>query len=69
MALSVRLNEKNNDFLNLISLKMNKPKSFFINEALEEYLEDKLDYLQACEILAKKEDLISWESVKAEYGL
>jgi len=69
--LSVRLNKKNEIFLNELSSKLKKPKAHFINEALEEYLEDKLDYMEACEILAnsKDEDLVSWEEVKAQYGL
>ena len=71
MAITVRLNEKNDNFLNQLSHRLHKPKSFFINEALNEYLEDRLDYLEACEVLAdsKEEDLVSWEDVKAQYGL
>jgi RHH-type rel operon transcriptional repressor/antitoxin RelB len=71
MTLSVRLNEKNDEFLSVVSSKMNKPKSFFINEALSEYLEDRMDYLEACEIIenSKEEDLVSLEKVKAMYEL
>ena len=69
--LSVRLSEKNERCLSILAAKMSMPKSKFINEALEEYLDDKLDYLAACEILdnSKPEDRIPWESVKEQYGI
>jgi predicted DNA-binding protein len=62
--LSIRLNKKNEVFLNELSLKLKKPKAFFINEALDEYLEDQLDYVEACEILANanKEDILPFNA-------
>jgi RHH-type rel operon transcriptional repressor/antitoxin RelB len=44
--LSVRINEEMQSKLNRLSNVTKRSKSFFVNEALENYLDDMLDYYE-----------------------
>ena len=44
--LSVRLNEEMQSKLDRLSIATKRPKSFFVKEALENYLDDMVDYYE-----------------------
>jgi RHH-type rel operon transcriptional repressor/antitoxin RelB len=44
--LSVRINEEMQSKLNRLSNVTKRPKSFFVKEALENYLDDMVDYYE-----------------------
>ena len=45
--LSVRLNEEMQSKLDRLAAATKRPKSFFVKEALENYLDDMVDYYEA----------------------
>ena len=51
--LSVRLNEEMQSKLDSLSNATKRPKSFFVKEALENYLDDMVDYY---EVQSRSED-------------
>ena len=51
--LSVRLNEEMQSKLDSLSNATKRPKSFFVKEALENYLDDMIDYY---EVQSRSED-------------
>ena len=67
---SVRLDDELESKLNTIAKLTNRSKSFFIKEALREYLEDIEDILEAKERLSDpKREIISLEELKKELNV
>ena len=67
---SVRLDDELESKLNTIAKLTNRSKSFFIKEALREYLEDIEDILEAKERLSDpKRETISLEELKKELNV
>jgi len=65
--ISVRLDQKLEKELEEIAKITNRPKSFFIKEALKEYLEDIKDILEAKERISDpKRELIALDELKRE---
>jgi len=65
--ISVRLDQKLEKELEEIAKITNRPKSFFIKEALKEYLEDIKDILEAKERISDpKRELITLDELKRE---
>ncbi len=67
--LAVRLPDALEYDLNNLALKMHKPKSYIVREAIREYMEDKADYYIAASRLEEELPLMSLEEVKAQLGL
>jgi len=67
---SVRLDDELESKLNTIAKLTNRSKSFFIKEALREYLEDIEDILEAKERLSDpKREIISLDELKKELNV
>lgn len=68
--LSIRLPKKLEEELELISKRTERPKSYFIKKALEQYLEDLEDY-EDCLIRDRQKNRIflTTEEVKKQLGL
>jgi len=67
---SVRLDDELESKLNTIAKLTNRSKSFFIKEALREYLEDIEDILEAKERLSDpKRETISLDELKKELNV
>ena len=65
--ISVRLDKELEEELNNLAKITKRPKSFFIKEALKEYLEDVKDVLEAQNrVNSKNRELISLEALKRE---
>ncbi|WP_353661254.1 ribbon-helix-helix domain-containing protein [Hydrogenimonas sp. SS33] len=68
--LSVRLNEEMEKKLEKLAKSTKRPKSFFVREALENYLDDMIDYYEA---MQRKNDphreLITMEEMEKALGL
>jgi len=68
--ISVRLDSELENRLNAIAKLTNRSKSFFIKEALREYLEDIEDVLEAKERLSDpKREIITLEELKKELNV
>jgi len=68
--ISVRLDANLEQKLNSIAKLTNRPKSFFIKEALKEYLEDIEDILEAKERLSDpKRETITLEELRKELNI
>ncbi len=65
---TLRLPEKKLRALRVASGLVNKPMSKIVEEALDEYLEDIVDSMDAEKAL-KEEGEMTWEEVKEELGL
>ncbi|GHT95791.1 hypothetical protein FACS1894122_13620 [Alphaproteobacteria bacterium] len=57
MTLTIRLSKLNESMLSDLISKTGENKSYCVNRALEEYLEDRLDYLEAEKAIMEMEEL------------
>lgn len=69
MTITVRLDDKLEKRLNKLVEKTYRSKSFYIKEALNDYLNNREDYLLALAALEKKEPTISLDAIKKELGI
>jgi len=67
--LAIRLPEQLENKLKDLSEKTNRSKSYYVRLALEEFLEDREDYLIAVAQLEKKNPRISLEEMEHRLGL
>ncbi|WP_319561399.1 TraY domain-containing protein [Marispirochaeta sp.] len=67
--LAVRLDPDMEEKLNKLSKETGRSKSFYVKQAIENYLEDREDYLLALSVLEKKEPRKSIKEVRKELGL
>lgn len=71
-VLSLRLPQETKQRLDALSEQTHRPASFYIRQALEEYLDDLEDYYLAVDLVDKVESgdlgLVSAEQVKRELG-
>ena len=68
--LSIRLPKKLEEELDLISKRTERPKSYFIRKALEQYLEDLKDYTIALDRLNdKRTEYLTPEEASKYLGL
>lgn len=67
--LAVRLPKELEDRLEKVSSETNRPKSYYMREALEKYLEDREDHLLALARLEEGNPRISYEQMRKELGL
>ena len=65
--LSVRLDKELEEELEKLAKRTKRPKSFFVKEALREYLQDVKDVLEAKERLSDpKRELLTLDELKRE---
>ena len=68
--LSIRLEPKMEEQLKQLAIVTKRPKSFFVREALENYLEDMVDYYEAQKRASDpKRNLISVEELEKALDL
>ena len=67
--LAVRLPEKLENQLENLALQTGRSKSYYVREAIAEYLSDREDYLIAVARLEKKNPQIYIEEMKRRLGL
>lgn len=71
--LAVRLDKETECRLNELALKTNRAKSFYVKQALSEYLDDMEDiYLgkkRLEDLRAGKDELVSFDDLKKDLGL
>lgn len=67
--LNVRLPENIEHQLAMLVKETGRSKSYYVKEALENYLEDRYDTLMALEALVKSDERISLHTLKARLGL
>ncbi len=68
--LSVRLDAHTEQFLETLAKETHRPKSFFVKEALKNYMQDMEDYYEA-QVRSRDENrnLISVEELEKSLGL
>ena len=67
--MEVKLDPDTEERLSRISKATGRSKSYYVNKAVKEFLEDREDYLAAVEILKKNEPRKSITEVREELGL
>lgn len=67
--LSVRLSPEQKSALERLAQKTGRSKSHYVKQALDEFLEDRADYLIALSALEKEERTYSLDEVRREIGL
>jgi RHH-type rel operon transcriptional repressor/antitoxin RelB len=67
--LAVRLDPDVEAELTKLAAETGRSKSYYVKEALAEYLLDRADYLRAIAVLERQEPRTSLANVRAELGL
>ncbi len=67
--LGVRLEPELEQRLERLAKKTGRTKSFYAQEAIRQYVEDREDYLLAEEVLRRNEPTFTLEQVRRELGL
>ena len=67
--LGVRLEPELEKRLERLAKKTGRTKSFYAQEAIRQYVEDREDYLLAVEIVGRNEKTFSLKEVRSELGL
>lgn len=67
--LTVRLDPELEDRLNELSEATGRSKSYYVRQAIEEFLEDRADYLLAIAALEQNEPTIGLDELRRELGL
>jgi len=68
-VLSVRLSAEQKAALDELSQQTGRSKSYYVKRALDEFLEDRADYLIALAVLENKEPTYSLDEARRELGL
>ena len=69
MTLTVRLPEDIDKRLSVLAEQTGRPKSYYVRQAIEEFLEDQEDYLLAVQRLEKSGRRLSMDEVEKLLGL
>lgn len=69
MAIAIRLPEELETKLSTLARKTKRSKSFYVREAISQYLEDLEDYFTGMEALNKTKRVYSPDEVRKELGL
>jgi len=69
MTLTVRLSAEQERALTKLAADTGRTKSYYVKRALDQYLEDRADYLIALAVLERSERTYSSAEVKRELGL
>lgn len=67
--LAVRLPHELEERLASLASKTHRSKSYYVKRAIEEFLEDQEDYLEALAVLEKKGKTYTLDEVKKELGI
>ena len=67
--LAVRLEPEMEDKLTRLAKETGRSKSYYVKQAIENYLEDREDYLLALSVLERDETRKSIQEVRKELGL
>ena len=67
--IAVRLEEDLEKRLEHLSKETGRSKSYYVKQAIENYLDDREDYLLALSVLEAEEPVKSIEEVRKELGL
>ncbi|MBI4666256.1 MAG: ribbon-helix-helix protein, CopG family [Nitrospinae bacterium] len=67
--LSVRLDEKTEKRLDKLAEKTGRSKSYYVRKAVQQFLEDREDYLAALAALERGEPVTSIAELRKELGL
>lgn len=67
--LAVRLDEELEKRLNRLAKETGRTKSYYVKEAIRQFLEDREDYLLGIAALERKEPTVSLADVRKELGL
>jgi RHH-type rel operon transcriptional repressor/antitoxin RelB len=67
--LTVRLDPDTEEQLTALSRQTGRSKSYFIREAITEYLVDRADYVNALAVLEKKEPRTGSKALRKALGL
>ena len=67
--LAVRLDSSVEDKLTRLAKETGRSKSYYVKEAINNYLEEREDYLLALSVLEKEEPRTSIDDVRKELGL
>lgn len=69
MTLTVRLDEAQERALEQLAADTGRTKSYYVKQALNQFLEDRADYLTALAVLEKEERAYSAAEVRRELGI
>jgi RHH-type rel operon transcriptional repressor/antitoxin RelB len=69
MTLTVRLDEAQELALEKLAADTGRTKSYYVKQALDQFLEDRADYLTALAVLERNERTYSVAEVRRELGL
>ncbi len=67
--LAVRLDRETEDKLNRLAQETGRSKSYYVKQAIENYLEEREDYLLALAVLEREEPRKPIAEVRKELGL
>lgn len=67
--LTIRLNSELEARLNELAEATGRTKSYYVRQAIEEFLEDRADYLIAVSVLEKNEPTIGIDELRRELGI
>lgn len=67
--LTIRLNNELENRLIALSQKTGRPKSYYVRQAIQNFLEEKEDYLLAISRLEKNNPRISLQELEKKLGL
>ena len=67
--LAVRLDRKTEDKLNRLAQETGRSKSYYVKQAIENYLEEREDYLLALAVLEREEPRKPIAEVRKDLGL
>lgn len=67
--LTVRLDPELESRLTELSESTGRSKSYYVRQAIEEFLEDRADYLLAMSILEKNEPTVELRELRRELGV
>ena len=65
--ITLRLDKNTEKLIDLIADTLKETKSTIIREAIQQYIEDKLDYLDAVKAMKKKQHTVPLEDVLEEF--
>ena len=69
MTLTVRLNEAQERALEKLAADTGRTKSYYVRQALDQFLQDRADYLTAIAALERDERTYTADEVRRELGL
>ena len=67
--LGVRIEKELEAKLDSLAKKTGRTKSYYVREAVRQYLEDREDYLKALAVLERKEPTITLDELERRLGL